>query len=493
MKLVEIIRALDDAVVQGVPDAKVEGVSSDSRTVRRGWIFVALPGSALDGASFARDAAARGAAAVVWNAAPDPALNLCQVRVADPRRALARIAALLHGFPGGQLTVIGITGTNGKTTTAYLSRDILRSAGLNPGLTGTVQYEVGSRTIPAGRTTPDATLVQSLLGQMVNAGCKSAVMEVSSHGLVQHRVDCVDFDVGVFTNLTGDHLDYHGSMEEYFQAKRLLFAGLGRGRKAKTWGVVGCDDEWGRRLAAEKGFAAELVSYGLDGAHAVRAESLKLRANGMSFRAVTPWGSVDIESPMLGRHNVRNILAALAATGCVGVDLATAARVLAAGTAVPGRLELVGRRGGFSVYVDYAHTDDALRNVLSSLREITTGRIILMFGCGGNRDATKRPRMAAVASELADHTVLTLDNPRKEDPGVILAQIRAGLRAGCSYEEHLDRREAIRAALAAARAGDTVLLAGKGHEVCQEFANLTAPFDDRQVAREELGRYGSAI
>jgi UDP-N-acetylmuramoyl-L-alanyl-D-glutamate--2,6-diaminopimelate ligase len=371
-------------------------------------------------------------------------------------------------------------------------REILRAAGLAPGVLTTVEYEIGARVIPASRTTPDAPAVQSMLHQMLKAGCRSAVMEVTSHALVQKRAAGVDFDAGVFTNLTHDHLDYHHTMERYFEAKKLLFTGLGCRRKS-AHAVVNIDDPWGARLLEHLGPRAAPVTYSAAGlpAAAVRAEGIVLAPVGTRFRARTPWGAAEVNMPLLGRFNVSNALAAIATAGSLGVEPALAARVLAGFRSAPGRLEQIATGRGFQVFVDYAHTDDALQNVLGTLREITAGRLIAVFGCGGNRDREKRPLMGKVVSRLADYAIVTSDNPRNESPTEIIAQIVAGFPpGGAAFETCEDRAEAIARAVRLARPGDAVLVAGKGHEVFQEFANRSLPFDDRQVVRRVLAAEG---
>lgn len=486
MKLSSLLSEVETLAVAGNAHCEVAGVASDSRQVRPGFVFVAVPGAALDGRAYADDAVARGAVAVVAQGEPAGRGAPCSVSVADARRAVAQLAAAFHGQPARRLQMVGITGTNGKTTTAYMVRECLRRAGRAPGLITTVEYVVGARAIPAARTTPDPVMLQSLLAQMVAAGCRAAVMEVSSHSLVQQRVAGIDYDVGVFTNLTRDHLDYHHTLEEYFRAKALLFTGLGAGARPAA-AVLNWDDPWGRRLAQMPELRAERLTYGTGAGAVVQAEGIALSGAGSRFTARTPWGSVPVRLALLGRHNISNALAALAAGGALGLAPEALAEALAGVSLVPGRLEEIPHRHGFQVFVDYAHTDDALEHALATLRELTAGRLIAVFGCGGNRDTTKRPAMGAAAARLADYSVLTSDNPRKEDPAAILAQIRAGFGAATNFEVEPDRAKAIERALALARKGDVVLIAGKGHETFQEFANTTIPFDDRQVARKALG------
>jgi UDP-N-acetylmuramoyl-L-alanyl-D-glutamate--2,6-diaminopimelate ligase len=479
-KIIDALRPLDTT---GPTDAEVTGVVTDSRQARPGCVFVAIPGRRADGWVYRDDAMQRGACAVVTQHDDPVRDGVCRVRVQDARRAAARAASVFHGHPADRMGMVGITGTNGKTTSAYMVRAILEAAGRRPGLLSTVVYEIGARVIPAGRTTPEAPDLQRLLSQMVAAGCRSVAMEVSSHALDQDRAADIDFDVAVFTNLTRDHLDYHGTMESYFDAKQKLFRSLGQGTKAAT-AVVCTDGEWGRRLARMPWHAAPVVTTGLGGTPDVGAEGLSLTAKGSRFRLFSPWGAVDVRLPLMGRHNVVNALSALGACGALGVDMALAAEALSGLVRVPGRLERVPIQAPFDVYVDYAHTDDALAHALETLREITAGRLVVVFGCGGNRDRSKRPEMGRVAAAGADATVLTSDNPRREDPKAILAEIRAGFDSGKPLEIVEDRRAAIRRALDLARPGDAVLIAGKGHETFQEFANTSAPFDDRQVALE---------
>jgi UDP-N-acetylmuramoyl-L-alanyl-D-glutamate--2,6-diaminopimelate ligase len=378
----------------------------------------------------------------------------------------------------------GVTGTNGKTTVAYMLRDILHAAHGETGLIGTVEYRIGPRTIPASRTTPDAVSLQSILAQMVRAGCRSCVMEVSSHAIVQRRVLGVDYDTVIFTNLTRDHLDYHGSMEGYFQAKAALFM-QPPGPKAARTAVVNIDDPSGRRIVAMQP-PGDLLTFGVSEDADVRAEGITFTDEGTRFEVRTPWGGATLGTRLMGRFNVSNILAAMAAGGAMGADVGAMAGVLSGMGSVRGRLELVWNRDDIRVFVDYAHTDDALRNVLTTLRELTSRRLLVVFGCGGDRDPTKRPEMGRAADELADFTVLTSDNPRTEDPAAIVEAIRAGFAQADRYEVVLDREAAIRRALDRACPGDVVLVAGKGHETFQEFENRTLPFDDREVVRRVM-------
>lgn len=492
MKLEQLLKEAGVTDGTGPCRCEVQGVVCDSRAVRPGYVFVAISGSHRDGWTFAEDAVERGAVALVGEHPQGRWPNIYRATVADARLSAGRLASVFHGRPSDQLTLAGITGTNGKTTTAYMLRDMLRAAGHDPGLISTVAYEIGPRSIPASRTTPEAPLLQSMLAQMTAMGCRSAVMEVSSHALDQKRVEGIDFDVGVFTNLTHDHLDYHENMDKYFEAKTQLFLSLGG--KPNATAVVNRDDPWGRRLESLPGLSCPVLTYGVEQSADVKAEAVNLESTGSTFTLHTPWGRSDISMELLGRFNISNALAAVAAAGVLGLDLQSSAAALASVSRVPGRLEEIRAGAGFQVFVDYAHTDDALEHVLTTLREITPQRLLVVFGCGGNRDAGKRPSMGAVAGRLADHSILTSDNPRGEDPADILAQIRAGLGPSDSYEVIEDRRTAIREALRTAGEGDVILIAGKGHENFQEFADKTVAFDDRQVVKECLGeieRHGS--
>lgn len=484
MKLDALIKILPSPVVRGPCDRDIAGLACDSRRVKPGYLFFAVPGLKCDGFAFVEDAIRHGAAAVV-SAITDASVarDLCHIQVPDVREAMARLASAFHGDPAARLRLAGVTGTNGKTTVAFMLRDMLAAEGLAPGLLGTVEYRIGERTIPASRTTPESIDLQSYFAQMLQAGAASAVMEVSSHALHQKRVLGLDFDVGVFTNLTHDHLDYHGGMEAYFEAKKLLFASLGRGKKAAV-AVINIDDPWGRRLAAMPDLRARLVTYGRDPSAVVSARDVSVEPAGSTATLATPWGEGRLALKLLGKYNVYNALAAVAAAGALGAPLDRALQVLAALGTIPGRLEQVPTRKGFSVFVDYAHTDDALRNVLETLREVTRGRLLVVFGCGGNRDAGKRPAMGAAAAALADHAIVTSDNPRSEDPMRIIEQICAGFGEAKHYDVVPDREAAIKRAVALAQRGDVVLIAGKGHENFQEFANRVVPFDDRQVVRQ---------
>jgi UDP-N-acetylmuramoyl-L-alanyl-D-glutamate--2,6-diaminopimelate ligase len=484
-KLEDLLKRLSALGVKGALDRSVTGIAYDSRQVRPGMLFVAVPGEHHDGLLFADDAVKRGAQVIVSQHGGFTGRDVTHIHVADARRALAEIAVAFYRDPAARLQVVGVTGTNGKTTITFMLKSILAAAGRKPGLLGTVHYEVGARVIPASRTTPEASDIQAFFDQMLQAGCRSAVMEVSSHALAQNRVLGIDFDAAVFTNLTRDHLDYHLTMERYFEAKQALFVSLGQGRK-KAAAVINTDDPWGRKLAALDAIRADKVTFGCEAGALVRATGIQITDGGSSFTVESPWGRTPVRIHLMGHFNVLNALAAFAAGGALGIEPGVLAAALAAVTAVPGRLEEIPTGRDWRVFVDYAHTDDALANALETLRRITVGRLIVVFGCGGNRDQTKRPMMGAVAARLADHAILTSDNPRKENPGTIIEHIRSGFGESTNYEVVEDRAEAIRTALRMARPRDVILVAGKGHESTQEFANTIVPFDDRQVVRNLL-------
>jgi UDP-N-acetylmuramoyl-L-alanyl-D-glutamate--2,6-diaminopimelate ligase len=387
---------------------------------------------------------------------------------------------------------VGVTGTNGKTTVSFLVQHILEQAGLRTGLIGTVRYEVGDRAIPAQRTTPESAELQAMLAQMVRAQCRACVLEVSSHALDQGRVEEVGFDVGVFTNLTHDHLDYHGSLEAYRRTKRRLFEIVRRGGKSAT-AVINRDDPTGRCILEEWG-RQRCLTFGLGELAEVTAVSLQLGPQGSVFQLVTPGGSLHCALPLIGRFNIYNALAAAATGLALGIRLETLVDALRTAPQVPGRLERIEAGQPFTVLVDYAHTEDALRNVLSTLREVTAGRLRVVFGCGGGRDPEKREPMGRTAGELADDVVLTSDNPRQEASASIAAMVETGLRrsGGASYRVELDRARAIEECVRSARAGDTVLVAGKGHESYQEFEDTVVPFDDRLQAVRALELLGYA-
>jgi UDP-N-acetylmuramoyl-L-alanyl-D-glutamate--2,6-diaminopimelate ligase len=480
--LSELLAAVPECRARGPRDVEITGLSLDSRTVRDGFLFAALPGARRDGCYFVDDAVARGAAAVLAHREIPNHGRLAVITADDSRAALARIADRYYGSPSRELSVIGVTGTNGKTTVCYLARAMLEAAGKKAALFGTVEYLVGGRSIPAERTTPEAPALQAMMREAVREGCDSLVMEVSSHALAQRRVDCVAFNTAVFTNLGSDHLDYHGDLEDYFRAKASLFLSPGL-RSA----VVNADDPRGRALAAEA--SAPVITYGIGTEAALAARAVETGPRGSRFEMEFRGARTPVSLPLLGRHNVYNALAAAGVAFSAGLDAGAIAEALSGASPVPGRLEEV--RAGFPcrVFIDYAHTGEALESVLAALREGCRGRLTVVFGCGGDRDRSKRRPMGRVAARLADAAIITTDNPRREDPIEIMAEIVRGfVGSGKRPVEIRDRREAIAAALAGAREGDVVLVAGKGHERTQEVGSTVVPFSDRDVIMGLAGR-----
>ena len=468
---IELLHDLPYEIVRGQLTSAITGLAHDSRRVTPGTAFIALPGTRMNGNDFAATAIDLGASLIITDQPCELPGATDVVRVENPRLAMGRLASRFHGEPAAQLHLIGITGTNGKTTVAFLVRELLRGAGRRCGLIGTVEYDLGDRIIPAARTTPESLDLHAYFAGMVRSGCELCVMEVSSHALVQHRVAGLEFQTTAFTNLTQDHLDYHGDMDQYFSAKRTLFAQ----QPDDGQRIVNAESPFGQRLAGE--FSS--TTFGEVDSD-LQITQLKLGQQQSDFT----FDGVDFTMPLIGRHNVSNAAAALGIVRAAGVELAESVSLLANMPPVPGRLEYLNEGQPFAVYVDYAHTDDALRQVLATLREITPGRLRVLFGCGGNRDTGKRRKMGEAAAALADDILITTDNPRSENPHLIAEQVAKG----CPYKGRieLDRLRAIGEILREAKAGDTVLIAGKGHETYQEIEDVVMPFDDRQEARAVL-------
>jgi UDP-N-acetylmuramoyl-L-alanyl-D-glutamate--2,6-diaminopimelate ligase len=474
-----------------VPPAEIEvrQVTHDSRKVLPGALFVAISGVATDGALFARDAVSRGAITVASEAAApvDWPAEVAWVRVAEARKALAITAANFFGRPAAGLKLTGVTGTNGKTTTTSLIDSILRASGAKTGLFGTISYHTPSGEYPAPNTTPESVDLQSFFAEIRDAGGTYATMEASSHALAMDRLWGCHFAAAVFTNLTRDHIDFHKNFENYFAAKRRLFEGTGAGEP--DFSIINTDDEWGKKLS---GMGKTTLTYGLQNGSDLKAKKFQLSFDGLNFTAQTPKGPIQVESALVGRINVYNILAAIGA----GIGLGISNDVIETGIrnlhAVAGRFQRIDQGQPFLVVVDYAHTDDALQNLIRTARElITKGRIITLFGCGGSRDRTKRPIMGETSGKLSDLTILTSDNPRQEDPLKIISDVVVGMqKSGGKYLIEPDRAKAISLAIEEARPGDIVLFAGKGHEDYQIFADRTIHFDDREVARTALGDRG---
>jgi UDP-N-acetylmuramoyl-L-alanyl-D-glutamate--2,6-diaminopimelate ligase len=470
---------------KGALDRPISGLVMDSRRVVPGNLFFALPGLRTDGTSYIDEAINRGAVAIVTSKLPPLApARVTFIEVADPRATLARVAQRYYRFPDRDMAVVGVTGTNGKTTVTHLIKHFL-NGDQRVGLIGTINYDLGVRTVPSFKTTPESLDLYGMLAQMRDAGCRQAVMEVSSHGIDQQRVLGMHFSAAVFTNLTRDHLDYHKTLEAYFAVKSRLFTG-GIGALPKL-AVVNLDDAYGEKLAACAPEGVRTVTYGENPRAQVRAEQVTLNFKDTLFRLVWPGGDLMVESPLIGRYNVSNLLAAVATAWALGRDPVVFMSRIKSFKGVAGRMERIEEGQAFNVLVDYAHTDDALRNALGMLRTITPGRLLVVFGCGGNRDRTKRPLMTRAVQESADFAFATADNPRGEPLSQIFADMKTGVTAPDKITWVDDRRRAISLALDMAQPGDCLLIAGKGHESYQEFVDTVIPFDDRQVVRELIG------
>jgi UDP-N-acetylmuramoyl-L-alanyl-D-glutamate--2,6-diaminopimelate ligase len=481
MRLNDLLQSIPEVEVQAMADVQISGISFDSRTAGPDSLFVAIRGGVTDGNRFVGDAVARGVRAVASDVAVAVPPGVAMLRVGDARRFLAMAARTFFGDPASRLELVAVTGTNGKTTTTCLLDRIFVAAGLRSCVVGTLGTSIGERFEPGQHTTPEAPDLLRILAEALRQGCSHGAVEVSSHALALRRVFGVHFKVGVFTNLTPEHLDFHGDMESYYKAKRLLFSDEGDNSLAAA--AVNIDDRFGRRLATET--SVPVVTFGMSEEAEVRPLEQSCDRSGIAIRAVTPAGVITLRSPLVGSVNVYNILGAVAASTSLGIDTGAIASGVAALMGVPGRMERVDAGQAFPVYVDYAHTPDALERLLRTVRELGGGRIVTVFGCGGNRDRAKRPLMGRIAAALSDLVIATSDNPRDEDPAEILREIETGLAAGpAPYRIVVDRRDAIRMAIQEVGVEDSVIIAGKGHEDYQIIAGMRLPFDDRGVARE---------
>lgn len=487
MKLAELLRGVTGQENPTSFDAEITSLAYDSRRVQPGSLFFAIHGEKADGNTYVPEAFERGAVAVASEKPVPAGQERRWVQVKNARRALASAAQVFHGRPDERLKLVGITGTNGKTTTSYLLESVFSAAGIPCGVFGTIEYRFAGRTVPAVNTTPESLDLISHFAELFDAGGQAAAMEVSSHALAQERVWGIHFSAAVFTNLTQDHLDYHKNMEDYFAAKRRLFEGLGT--PPPKLAIVNREDPWGKQLLGLG--SPRTITYGMNSSSQVRVKHSEMLPSGVRATLSTPLETVEIRSPLLGRANLMNILAATATAVGLGIESSKISEGIAALKTVPGRLEPVDEGQPFLVLVDYAHTDDALRNVLTTARGLTQGHLIVVFGCGGDRDRTKRPLMGEAAGSLSDLAVLTSDNPRSEDPLRIMSDALVGLqKAGKSYVKEADRTTAIRQALSQAHEGDVVVIAGKGHETYQILKDRTISFDDREVARQILHEIG---
>jgi UDP-N-acetylmuramoyl-L-alanyl-D-glutamate--2,6-diaminopimelate ligase len=475
------------AIPAALAASEIAGLDYDSRRIDSGFVFFAFPGAKVDGRRFAASALERGALAVVSELPAPEGWSAPWIQVEHGRAALAQAARNFYGSPDQRLAITGITGTNGKTTTAFIVDQMLRSAGRTTALVGTIEYRLGERRLPAVNTTPESLDLYRLFHELEEAGGTHVTMEASSHALAVGRVHGMAFHTAVFTNFSRDHLDFHQTMENYFAAKSLLFrpaSGV-----APKWAAINHDDGWGRKIAAAP--ETRMLWYGLEAGATIRARDVKMNFEGVRFTVDSESGSFPVHSPLVGRMNVYNVLAAVSAGLTYSLTLEAIARGVAECGAVPGRFERIREGQPFLVVVDYAHTDDALRNVISVARELAPKRVITLFGCGGDRDRSKRPLMGMAAGELSDFVVVTSDNPRSEDPLDIINDALVGLRRfDTPHAVEPDREKAIRLALHEARPGDVVILAGKGHETYQITGPKTIHFDDREVARAVLREMG---
>jgi UDP-N-acetylmuramoyl-L-alanyl-D-glutamate--2,6-diaminopimelate ligase len=480
MLLREALEQIPGIVFKEMPDVHFNGISYDSRQVCPGHLFVAMKGEKSDGASFARQAAGMGAVAVVSESPADAALDIPCITVPDARRFLADISRIFYQDPASKLNLVAVTGTNGKTTTTYLLDSIFRRAGALSCLAGTIEMKTASKFIPSRHTTPEASDLTRFLHEAVSEGCTHGALEVSSHALFLKRVFGTRFKVGIFTNLTRDHLDFHGNMEDYFSAKKLLFSEENRNRIESS--VINIDDPYGKQLALQ--VRGETLCFGFNSSAEIHVLDHEIRAAGIDLRLATPSGEIAFRSGLIGRHNIYNIMAATGAALCLGIDPEKIQEGIGSLEGVPGRCERVDAGQDFTVIVDYAHSPDALENLLKLVSQLPHEKILTVFGCGGDRDKSKRPIMGSIAVAMSDLAIVTSDNPRSEDPLGIIRDIEAGMqeRAG-DYSVVPDRRQAIEQAVSTARKGDIVVIAGKGHEDYQIIGSARNPFDDRKVAR----------
>ena len=488
MILRELISSLSRVTVAGSLEAEVHAITASSREVAPGVIFAAIRGTSLDGHRFINDALAAGATAILAEIAQpsDYTAPATWLHVPDSRVAVATLASVLAGQPWRDLAIAGITGTNGKTTTAFLLHHLMKSAWHRAGLLGTILVDDGETVETAKHTTPGSIELSALLARMKDHGCRGLAMEVSSHGIHQKRIAAIGFDACVFTNLTQDHLDYHGTLDAYFKAKAQWFLDLAadpHGKKPVA--VINTDDAYGAELAASLDGKMAVTRFGFGVRSDFRANNFRQTARGMDFELAAKGKTYLVRAPLIGRFNAYNLLGAIAAASACGIKPRESVAALAEAPQVPGRMENVGNAGGATVFIDYAHTPDALENACRTLRELDPRRLITVFGCGGDRDKTKRPLMAAAAARHSDACVVTSDNPRSEDPLTIIREIEGGLR-GKAFRSIPDRAEAIDFAIRNALSGDIILIAGKGHETTQQFADHTIDFDDRKHASKAL-------
>jgi UDP-N-acetylmuramoyl-L-alanyl-D-glutamate--2,6-diaminopimelate ligase len=483
MKIKDLLQKIDYISFNGNEEISVSGITNNSKEIKENYIFVALKGEKFDGHDFIDEAISLGANTVVSERKPKLSKNVNWIRVKDAREALWKISTLLYDNPGSRIKIVGVTGTNGKTTTTHLIEHIFKNAGFPTGLLGTIYSRWGEKVIPASMTTPESPQINSMLKEMADEGIAICVMEVSSHSLCMKRVDGLNFKSAVFTNLTHDHLDFHKNMKSYFEAKKRLFYLLD---KKEGYGVINIDDLWGRKLLKE--IQAPFLSYGFVKEAHIFPLSYNLSSEGIEAEISTPSGIIELSSPLLGKPNLYNILASIGVAITFNLGKDEIKRAIKEFKGVKGRFEMVENSLGFKVMVDYAHSDDSLKNLIETVSELKPRRIIVVFGAGGDRDKKKRPKMGEVAGRLADKLIITSDNPRSEDPISIIKEIEVGVKksGNKNYDVIPDRREAIYKAISIAEEGDFVILAGKGHEEYQIIGNQKIPFSDREVAKSAL-------
>jgi UDP-N-acetylmuramoyl-L-alanyl-D-glutamate--2,6-diaminopimelate ligase len=482
MKISELIKVIDTEKIPRLEDFVVRGISCNSKSVKDNFVFVAIRGTREDGSKFIDEAIERGAKAVIVQSSKfkvQSSKKIPFIKVKDTRKVLAKLAAEFYGRPSSDIKVVGVTGTNGKTSITYLIESLLKDAGFQPAVIGTVNYRFKGKIIPSKNTTPGPVELQLMLSDMQKEGAEYAIAEVSSHALDQHRTEAVNFHSAIFTNLTQDHLDYHTTLENYFQAKSRLFRNL----DPKSFAIVNNDDKYGRKI--KKLTRAKVITYGIEHESCVMAKKINLGCCGSEFLLSVPGGKTNFKTKLIGKHNVYNILAAVAWGLEEGLDILPIKSVVQKFNLIPGRLERIDLGQDFYVFVDYAHTEDALKNIISAFRHMPSRKIFVVFGCGGERDKTKRPKMGRAVTELADFAIITSDNPRCEDPMEIIKDIKRGIKKN-NYCVIPERAEAIRRSLNLAGTGDIVLVAGKGHEDYQVFKDRTIHFDDREAIRECL-------
>jgi UDP-N-acetylmuramoyl-L-alanyl-D-glutamate--2,6-diaminopimelate ligase len=485
MKLNALVRHLDSEEVLGFSDLEIAGITHDSRKVRPGYLFVAIKGYNANGHDFIEKSLEHGAVAVVSEKKLRLDPNIPQIIVRSSRKALSSLSCCFYNDPSKKIDVIGITGTNGKTTSAFLTKSIIESAGYETGLIGTIKYQIGKKIIPANETTPESIELQSFIAEMVASNIKFAVMEVSSHSAAQHRIDDISFKTAVFTNISAEHMDYHETIQNYKGAKARLFEFL----KKDSFAILNADDEFGKYFAGRT--RAQILWFGIKSNADVEARICDESINNTMIKLSYSGKEIDINMPLIGQHNVYNALASAASALSLGFELEAVKHGIETAPVVPGRLESIPCKYGFRVFLDYAHTPNALETVLHTLKNLAKRRIILVFGCGGDRDKEKRPKMGKIADENSDIFWITNDNPRSEDPMSIIEDIKANIRSGRTFHVQPDRYKAIGEALAEAKNGDLVLIAGKGHEKKQIFKDIIIPFDDKDVVKKMLSNNSS--